>query len=112
MCKGRPGISAVEAEYNRAFEHRKQAAHSAADARRAGDPQGEDRAIAEFRAAQKEVDTSRKAAFKLVETTGGEKGFNDTNYIFLSFVTRYLPVGHCWAGDRGDLRGDHVGEFG
>ena len=23
----------------------------------------------------------------------GEKGFNDTNYIFLSFVTRYLPAG-------------------
>ncbi|MBZ5585895.1 MAG: sodium:solute symporter, partial [Acidobacteriia bacterium] len=25
--------------------------------------------------------------------TGGEKGFTDTNYIFLSFVTRYLPAG-------------------
>ena len=25
--------------------------------------------------------------------TGGEKGFSDTNYIFLSFVTRYLPAG-------------------
>jgi Na+/proline symporter len=91
--QGTAGYQAVEAEYNRAFEHRKQAAHSAAEARRVGDPQAEDRAIAEFRAAQKEVDTSRKAAFKLVETTGGEKGFNDTNYIFLSFVTRYLPVG-------------------
>jgi Na+/proline symporter len=91
--QGTAGYQAVEAEYNRAFEHRKQAAHSAAAARRAGDPQGEDRAIAEFRAAQKEVDASRKEAFKLVETTGGEKGFNDTNYIFLSFVTRYLPVG-------------------
>jgi Na+/proline symporter len=28
-----------------------------------------------------------------VEVTGGEKGFRDTNYIFLSFVTKYLPVG-------------------
>jgi Na+/proline symporter len=28
-----------------------------------------------------------------VESTGGEQGFSDTNYIFLSFVTRYLPVG-------------------
>jgi Na+/proline symporter len=91
--QGTAGYQAVEAEYNRAFEHRKQAAHSVAEARRVGDPQAEDRAVAEFRAAQTEVDTSRKAAFKLVETTGGEKGFNDTNYIFLSFVTRYLPVG-------------------
>ncbi len=85
---------------------------SAAEARRAGDPQGEDRAIAEFRAAQKEVDAARKAAFKLVETTGGEKGFNDTNYIFLSFVTNYLPVGHRRPDDRGDLRGDDVVDFG
>jgi Na+/proline symporter len=91
--QGTAGYRSVEAEYNRAFEHRKQAAHSAAEARRAGDPQAEDRAIAEFRVAQAEVDTSRKAAFKLVEATGGEKGFNDTNYIFLSFVTKYLPVG-------------------
>ena len=28
-----------------------------------------------------------------MERAGGEKGFNDTNYIFLTFVTRYLPVG-------------------
>jgi Na+/proline symporter len=28
-----------------------------------------------------------------VERAGGEKGFTDTNYIFLSFVTRYLPAG-------------------
>ena len=32
-------------------------------------------------------------AARLVERSGGEKGFSDTNYIFLSFVTRYLPVG-------------------
>ncbi len=25
--------------------------------------------------------------------SGGEKGFSDTNYIFLSFVTKYLPAG-------------------
>jgi Na+/proline symporter len=28
-----------------------------------------------------------------VERNGGEKGFSDTNYIFLSFVTKYLPAG-------------------
>ena len=32
-------------------------------------------------------------ARSLVEATGGEKGFRDTNYIFLSFVTKYLPAG-------------------
>jgi len=48
---------------------------------------------AEYRAAQKELDAVRSSAARLVESTGGEKGFSDTNYIFLSFVTRYLPSG-------------------
>ena len=28
-----------------------------------------------------------------MDQTSGEKGFKDTNYIFLSFVTHYLPPG-------------------
>ena len=47
----------------------------------------------DYRAAQKEMDARATRAAPLVEQTGGEKGFSDTNYIFLSFVTRYLPVG-------------------
>jgi Na+/proline symporter len=39
------------------------------------------------------MDAARVRANQLVERAGGEKGFNDTNYIFLTFVTRYLPVG-------------------
>jgi Na+/proline symporter len=64
-----------------------------AAARRAADQVAEERGVSEYRIAQKEVDAARKRAFELVESSGGEKGFNDTNYIFLSFVTRYLPTG-------------------
>jgi len=39
------------------------------------------------------MDTARRTASALVESAGGPQGFNDTNYIFLSFVTRFLPVG-------------------
>ena len=39
------------------------------------------------------MDAARRQGAKLVEATGGEKGFRDTNYIFLSFVTKYLPAG-------------------
>jgi Na+/proline symporter len=39
------------------------------------------------------MDRTRDQATRLVESTGGEPGFTDTNYIFLSFVTKYLPVG-------------------
>src|SRR6185503_5091946 len=80
-------------EYQRAFEQRKQAALALVQAHNAGDTPGESREMAEYRAAQKELDRVRSSAAKLVESTGGEKGFNDTNYIFLSFVTRYLPSG-------------------
>src|SRR5919197_118570 len=49
--------------------------------------------MTEYCAAQKEIDAVRAQASRLVESTGGEKGFSDINYIFLSFVTRYLPGG-------------------
>ena len=80
-------------QYARAFEHRKQAALALVEAHNAGNAPGVNRQQAEYRAAQKELDGVRARAAKLVESTGGEKGFNDTNYIFLSFVTKYLPSG-------------------
>src|ERR1022692_4561853 len=80
-------------QYQRAFEHRKQAALDLVEAHRAGNTPGEIRGKAEYRAAQKELDAVRSRAAQLVESTGGEKGFSDTNYIFLSFVTKYLPSG-------------------
>ena len=43
-------------------------------------------ALQNFRAAQTNLDAARADALKL-------SGANDTNYIFLSFVTHYLPVG-------------------
>ncbi len=79
--------------YQRAFEHRKQAALAMVDAHHAGNAPGEARERAGYRAAQVELDAARTSASKLVEQSGGEKGFNDTNYIFLSFVTKYLPSG-------------------
>src|ERR1019366_930267 len=57
----------IAARYQDAFERRKAEALAIVEARRQG--------------------------ASLVEATGGEKGFRDTNYIFLSFVTKYLPTG-------------------
>ena len=42
-----------------------------------------------FKAAQAELDAARKEGAQRT----GIAGFNDTNYIFLTFVTRYLPAG-------------------
>jgi Na+/proline symporter len=73
---------ALQARFNQAFEHRQSAARHVKDA----SAQERPAAIAEFRAAQKELDTAHDAA---TNVAGGK----DTNYIFLSFVTRYLPRG-------------------
>jgi len=72
-----PEYSGIESRYERAFDQRQSAAR-----RLAGDPA----AAAEFRAAQKDLDSARADALKVA-------GASDTNYIFLSFVTHYLPVG-------------------
>jgi len=74
---------ALESRYEAAFEVRKAAARNILDA-----PDADTRtdAASRFRVAQKELDATRADAQKLA-------GANDTNYIFLSFVTNYLPVG-------------------
>jgi len=83
----------VKQHYADAFEHRRQAALSLIDAHRAHNADGERQQVAAYRTAQRALDGARAEAATLVTSTGGEKGFSDTNYIFLSFVTKYLPVG-------------------
>ena len=91
--ESRADFPPVQQEYNRAFEHRRDAAAALVDAHHRHDALAESRSVEAYRGAQKEIDTARADAAKLVEKAGGEKGFSDTNYIFLSFVTRYLPMG-------------------
>jgi SSS family transporter len=92
-----PGLQAqyapIGAKFDQAFEHRKQAAIALAEARRVHDEGKRSALIGEYRAAQQEINAARAQGVKLYVSTGGEKAFNDTNYIFLSFVTRYLPAG-------------------
>ena len=73
-----PQYAAIENRYQHAFEQRQAAAHRIV-ASEAG-------AVEEFHAAQNALETARADALKLA-------GSPDTNYIFVSFVTHYLPVG-------------------
>ena len=79
---------AVQSRFERAFELRRESAGSLIAAHRAGDPQKEAASIERYRAAQKDLDSVRREAGAMVD-----KDFDDTNYIFLSYVTKYLPVG-------------------
>ena len=83
----------IATRYQDAFQRRKQAALDMVAARHSDDAGAEDNALARYKRAQHDVDLARTQGASLVEATGGEKGFKDTNYIFLSFVTRYLPAG-------------------
>ncbi len=79
---------AVERRYQEAFAHRREAADEFLRANRSGDPVARTAGIQRFRDAQQELNDAHAAGEHLVG-----KEFDDTNYIFLSFVTRYLPVG-------------------
>jgi len=83
----------IAARYQDAFARRKAEALAIVEARHSHDTRAASDAIAGYRRAQQDVDAARRQGASLVEATGGEKGFRDTNYIFLSFVTKYLPAG-------------------
>ncbi|RPI19976.1 MAG: sodium:solute symporter [Acidobacteriales bacterium] len=83
----------VEQDFSTAFESRKVAANRLLAARRSGDAEQWNRGLDEYGSAQRELDSARRRSVALVEKAGGPRGLNDTNYIFLTFVTNYLPAG-------------------
>jgi len=78
----------VKTRYENAYAARRAAAESLLAAHRARDAGREAALIDGYRNSQKELDAVRHDAGLVVD-----KAYNDTNYIFLSFVTKYLPAG-------------------
>jgi len=72
----------VAQRYDSAFEQRRAAAREVATT---NSPESVER----FKAAEAKLDAARKEGARRT----GVAGFNDANYIFLTFVTRYLPAG-------------------
>ncbi len=81
-----PEYPQLQSRYNQAWQRRSEAAHAIAAT-------GSDVAKASFRAAQKDFDAARSDAGKLAARVQGEDVFNDTNYIFLTYVKTYMPIG-------------------
>jgi Na+/proline symporter len=82
----------LERRYSQAFKRRKEVADRLIEAHRTNDPAKIEQANREYSAAQKSFDAARQEGAALAQRAGGKK-VNDTNYIFLTFVTRYLPAG-------------------
>src|SRR5262245_50363215 len=89
--QARPEFGQIQSEYAAAVDSRRQAADELIAGRRAGNTASN--AGANYLRANDAIDAARRRASRLVEAAGGERGFNDANYIFLSFVTRYMPSG-------------------
>jgi SSS family solute:Na+ symporter len=83
-----PRFGAVEQRYEQAFANRKKAAQDYLEANHGGDKAAIQATIGRFQNAERELNAAHAAGEQLVGN-----GFDDTNYIFLSFVTRYLPAG-------------------
>ncbi|MBL8139808.1 MAG: sodium:solute symporter [Acidobacteria bacterium] len=84
---------ATEAKFATAYDARKQAATSLAEARRSGDTQRVAQAAAEFTSRDAEVVGIRKEATAIVREASGDRSFSDVNYVFPTFVMTHLPVG-------------------
>jgi SSS family transporter len=83
-----PRFAAVEQRYEQAFANRKKAAQEYLEANRGSDKAAVKATINRYQSAERELNNAHAAGEQLVG-----KDFDDTNYIFLSFVTRYLPAG-------------------
>jgi len=79
---------AAERRYQEAYAQRREAADRFIEANHSGDPAARTAGIERYRNAQQELNDAHTAGERLVG-----KEFDDTNFIFLSFVTHYLPVG-------------------
>jgi SSS family transporter len=90
---GEPAYAAVQNKYDDAWLKRERAAQALNAARRNDDKPALDASTADFRAAQREIDDTRQAGIELYKNATHDSGFNDTNYIFLTFVTTYFPAG-------------------
>lgn len=75
-------------QHDEALEARRAAAYQLLEARRNGsaDPSA-------LRDANRAVEAARREGIAAVELAGDGRPYDDTNYVFLTFVTTYFPVG-------------------
>ena len=88
-----PGFAAVSERYDAAFLERRDSARALIHARRTGDAGARAAGVERYQSAQRGFEAARAEGVEFVRSSSGAAEFNDTNYIFLTFVTRYLPAG-------------------
>jgi Na+/proline symporter len=81
-----PQYQHLQSRYNQAWQRRSEAARDLATTRNDG-------ARVAFQQAERDFESVRADINTAAAKVQGESTFNDTNYIFLTFVKTYLPIG-------------------
>jgi solute:Na+ symporter, SSS family len=85
--------TALQTEYDAAFQARRQAAVQVVAARRSGDEGAAEAARAELVTRNDALQEVRGRALTTVREATGETTFNDVNYVIPTFILTQLPVG-------------------
>lgn len=88
-----PKFNQLEQQYAEAFDQKKQKTEGLVKALDSKDQQQITTAKAGLKTAESQSDTLRKQAISIIKKNSGNNNVNDTNYVFLTFVTQYLPKG-------------------
>jgi Na+/proline symporter len=83
----------LEAQYETAFQRKAVEAMALVEAGRTGDPRAVLDAEARLSTAEQQLGAVREAGIGVLQQNHPGMDTSDTNYIFLTFVTRYLPAG-------------------
>jgi len=92
QIEANPAYQGIARRYDAAFEQRRAVARRLVESNRLADDPALARTMAEYQRAQQEFNAARGDAIDLMKKTNAGDS-NDTNYIFLTFVTHYLPAG-------------------
>jgi len=83
----------LEVKHNEQFTQKRARVHALVDAMRSGDANSVTRATDELRVAQATEKATHAEAVELLKRNDKKADGTDTNYIFLTFVLRFLPAG-------------------
>lgn len=88
-----PQFNTIEKQYADAFAQKKEKTENLIKAFDSKNDQLIAVAKASLKAAESNADTIRKNAIGIIKKSSDNNSVNDTNYVFLTFVTHYLPKG-------------------
>jgi Na+/proline symporter len=83
----------LETKHNEEFTEKRTRVHALVEAMRSGDSKQVTRATDELRVAQAQEKATHAEAVDLLKRNDRKADGTDTNYIFLTFVLRFLPAG-------------------